>query len=1062
LYSFRVFARFSALTLLALCASWAQVTGDLVVRVADASGGVVSQAAVQVRQSETGATRKVLTDENGSARISLLNLGRYEISVEKGGFEEQKARAQVTSGAAREVRVVLTITRSRQEVTVEDSAVAINTVSPQLQATIESRQVSELPLSGTGVLTLAGATPGVVPVSTRNPFLSQGNYASNGNRGRANHITIDSAVATDVTATGAAGFGTVSEYLVREVTVISNNFNAEFGRNSGSQFQVLTKSGSNEFRGQAWEVFRNDKLNARDYFDRTGKTAPLRDNRWGGYFGGPVIQNRLHFLAHYEQQTIRGAGGTRVATTWRPEQVAAITDPTARATFERFKGPEFTSPTGTRAVTSPLTTDSIAASARLDWNISQRDTLFGRWAMQDRKDRNPGLTFLGGSLPTIGAAGVDRPQTATLNYTRIWSPTLVWNALASFSRNRPAFAPLEDFGGPLVQFQDGTSSLGTIWILPQGRVQNSYQYLNNVTWTRGAHTVKGGYELGRVQANSFFDNNVRGTLTFANFASFASGQPALYTQRFGNSVRGHRVWSQAAFLQDDWRVTPRLTINAGLRLEIAGGVTEVNNINSNLNLDRRQALGQAGEGPLGTIDMGGSAYQPNYNWGPRFGFAWNPRGGRTSVRGGYGIAYDFLYLNPISNIRTSPPYMYQFTQTAFTGDDTFGRLMAGTSAFQQTGQAAIGTFNSPIRNFGAFSPVDQGLRNPQTQQWSLTLEREWLGTVWRASYVGTKSNYLQRTRPLNLLRPDLRVQATSLDDERQLIASGRLAQLNAGLNAPAAGQGLRIDPRFNAVNYLESSANSHYHGLQLWMQRRFHRTLAMTAAYTWGKSIDDVSDALGVLVNDAHTQQNPLNNRDNRAVSAFDVPHRLAVTHVWDLPWFRSSRAAWLKHSLGGWSWNGLFQVQSGQPLNLFSGVRQVTGATAFADPLFLGGGGSQRPNLVGALNLPLQPDPGAGARNPNLILASGLQQPLIGNFGTLGRNVARQNGLTQYDLSLQKEFGIADRLRVQLQAQAYNAFNNTSFSRPGQSLQGPANFGYYQDTDTNTRSLVMVLRLMF
>ena len=1056
------FKRASTGLLLAVAGLMGQVTGDLAVKVADVSGGTVSAAGVAVTQRETGAARKVATDENGLARLALLSLGGYEIRVEKAGFEAVVVRTQISSGSTRELRVTLEVSRARQEVTVEDSAASINTVAPQLQATVESRQLTELPLSGTGMLTLAGATPGVAPVSTRNPFLGQGNYAANGSRGRANNITIDSATATDVTATGAAGFGTISEYMVREVTVISSNFSAEFGRNTGSQFQVLTKSGSNDWHGQAWEVFRNSKLNSRDYFDRTGQTAPLRDNRWGGYFSGPIIRNKLQFLAHYEQQTIRGAGGTRLATTWRPEQVSAITDPAAKGIFERFQGGRFTSPTGTASVISPLTTNSIAGSTRLDWNISQRDTLFGRWAIQDREDRNPGLTFLGGNLPTLGAAGVDRPQTATLNYTRIWSPTLVSNSLASFSRNRPAYAPLESFGGPLVQFQDGTSSLGTIWILPQGRVQNSYQYLNAMTAARGAHTLKAGYEVGRVQANSYFDNNVRGTMTFASFAAFGAGQPALYSQRFGNSVRGHRVWSQAAYLQDDWRVTPRLTLNVGLRLEMAGGVTEVNNINSNLNLNRRASLGLAGEGALGTIDLGGSVYQPNWNWGPRFGLAWNPRGGKTAVRGGYGIAYDFLYLNPISNIRTAPPYMYQFSQTSFTGDNTLAQVIAGTSGFQQTGRAAIGTFDTPIRNFGAFSPVDQGLKNPQTQHWSLTLEREWRGSLWRASYVGTKSNFLQRTRPLNLLRPELRVQATSLDDERALIASGRLTQLNAGLNAGATAQGLRLDPRFNAVNYLESSANSNYHGLQLWMQRRFHRRLALTAAYTWSKSIDDVSDALGVLANDSQNQQNPLNNRDNRALSSFDVPHRVALTHVWDLPWFRASNIAFVKHTLGGWSLNGLLQAQAGNPLNVFSGVRQVTGATGFADPLFLGGGGSQRPDLTGSLQLALRPDPGAGTRNTNLIAGSGLAQPLIGNFGTLGRNVIRQNGLTQYDLSVQKEFAAADRVRIQLQGQAYNLLNNTSFARPGQSLQAPANFGYYQDTDTNTRSIAIVFRVIY
>jgi hypothetical protein len=303
---------FSLLCLLASSA-FAQITGDLEIRVTDKSDAVITGASVTLTNSETGAVRKGTSDSQGAVRFTLLNIGPYEVKVENNGFETVVTRAQVSTGSVRDVRVQLNVKSVATEVVVEESAVSINTVSAQLQTTTNAQAVAELPLGGS-VLALAGTTPGVVPVTTRNPFLGLGSYNSNGGRGRGNNITIDSATATDVSTTGQAGLGTIPEYLIKEVSVISNNFSAEFGRNASSQFQILTKSGTNELHGQAWWLLRNDVLNARDFFATT--RPPLRDNRYGGYLSAPIIKNKLFIIGHYERQYIRGAGGTRSGLTW--------------------------------------------------------------------------------------------------------------------------------------------------------------------------------------------------------------------------------------------------------------------------------------------------------------------------------------------------------------------------------------------------------------------------------------------------------------------------------------------------------------------------------------------------------------------------------------------------------------------------------------------------------------------------------------------------------------------------------------------------------------------------
>ena len=212
----------------------AQITGDLEIKVADKSDATLAGAQVTVTNIETGAVRRGTTEAIGSVRFTLLNIGRYQVKVENNGFETTLTQAEVNTGAVKEVRITLNVKTLNTEVTVEESPVSINTVSGQLQTTTDSKAIAELPLSSGGILGLAGTTPGVVPVTSRNPFLGLGSYNSNGGRGRGNNITIDSATATDVSTTGGAGLGTIPEYLIKEVSVISNNFSAEFGRTSGA------------------------------------------------------------------------------------------------------------------------------------------------------------------------------------------------------------------------------------------------------------------------------------------------------------------------------------------------------------------------------------------------------------------------------------------------------------------------------------------------------------------------------------------------------------------------------------------------------------------------------------------------------------------------------------------------------------------------------------------------------------------------------------------------------------------------------------------------------------
>ncbi len=1060
--SFRYLATL-VLLLASVTGLFAQISGDIEIKAVDPSGASISDAKVTVRNLETGTTRAATTAGDGSVRVALLNVGKYEVKVEAPGFAPFTTPVDVNSGRVSDLRAQLELQTTRQEVVVSEQAELLNTSNAQLQQVATTRDITELPVNTNtaGILTFAATAPGVVPMppNNNNGFLGYGNFSSNGGRTRGGNITVDNATATDVSTTGSVGLGTFPIDAVQEVSFITNNFNAEFGRNSSAQFQIVTKSGGNGFHGRLFEFFRNDKLNARSFFDQTGSADITRNNDWGAVAGGRIIKDRLFWFGTYEEIKIRGAGAAVIASVPTPADVAGITNATSRALFAALGG--VSAPSGTVSNSAVNTTDSRAFSGRLDFNLTQRDNMFVRGGVADATAFAANNAFITSNLVGNGAEVVNRDANITLSETHSFSPRLINNFLASYGRTSPDFTPTSKNIGPFVAFADGnTDGLGPWSGIPQGRTQNTFQYLDTVTYNVGRHTLKAGYELNRIQSNGAFDANVRGTYTFNSFQDFQIGNPLQYQQRFGNSVRGYRVWNNFGFIQDDWRAARNLTLNLGMRLEVSNGATEVNGLLSNLNLGSTAALGGAGTGPLGAIEVVPVSNKQQHNWGPRFGFAWNPNGGKTVIRGGYGIAYDFSFLNPVTNLRFAPPFMYQFATTDFTGANSFANMVAGTSPFIQTGRATVGTFGATLRSFGNFGPVDQGLRNPQVQQFNLTLERNiWNGLLVRAGYVGTKGNYLQRSNPINTLRPGVFTPPNTLAEEAALAANGTIRAVNAGLSAPPTGTTNRIDPRFQAVTLLDSGANSNYHSFQFQAVRRFSKGLSFSAAYTWSKSIDNSSDALGVLLNEGAVAQNPFNNRDNRAVSAFDVPHRFVLSHVYEIPGFKNSNP-FLKQALSGWEFSGIYVAQSGTPVNLSAGSKR-----GVADALLLGtAAGAQRPDLIGPLNLTFSPNPGGGIP-PNKLANSGLAQPLVGHFGTLGRNVRRINGLDNFDWTLGKKFPIRERVHLELQAQAFNVFNHTSFalvSASTRSLSAPQVFGYYDGTQSESRNIQINLRLIW
>jgi hypothetical protein len=1055
----------------------AQITADVTGIVLDQAGASVPNSKVTITSQETGERRVAAVDTQGRFAANQLKIGLYAVQAEAPGFRPVRTETTLRSGETSSVQFKLEVGQVRESVTVSDVVSPLDSSDSQIQLSLDSARVQDLPVARNPIL-FALTVPGVVPVTANNPFLNAGGYNSHGGRGRGNNITVDSITASDISSTGNAGsqLGPLNFSVIKEVKVITNNFNAEYGRNANSQLQFITKSGTNEYHGEAYEYLQNSQLNARDWFDRTGAPAVVRYNEFGGVIGGPVIRNRTHFLASYQGIQLRGAGAARIAQVPTPAMLAQVSDPTSKKILDLYKLPAATSVLSSfgqvQQSANRYTKAPLALSFRVDHQFSANDSITGRYSQYGHEQGSTGNTFVATNLAGYGATTTNRPRQANLAETHLFSATLVNEFRAGFGRSSPIFSSQSPVDGPRIQFTNGqVDRFGQSEIFPQGRTQNTFQYTDTVTWSRGAHNLKFGADVYRYQLNSFFDNLTRGLYTFADWNGFAAGAPTNDSQNFGTSLRGNRVTMHDYFVQDDWKASRNLTLNIGLRTEVSTGTSEVNGLISNLDPGCTDPIGAAGAGPFGCITIGRPSNHTHVSWGPRFGFAWSPGSSRkTVVRGGYGIAYDFLFLNPIVNQRFLPPYVTSSTLSGaarFSGGNTFANLISGTATAQQQASGQVGRLSATALNFGNFNPaIDPNLRPPMVQQWSFGLQRELArDLVVKATYVGSKGDHLQESRPVNLIVDPRLVPAASVADETARLAS--FQAVNSGQNGGLNSRSNRLDPRFNNVTVLESSAASNYHAIELLALKSFARSYFLQAGYTYGKSIDNGSDALGVLINDNPLAQDPRNMRAERAPSQFDQRQRLVVTHTWEPNWGAGISKAWLRRLARGWGFSGISSFRSGFPLTFDgAGRRGIT-------PLSLTGSGTGqpvRPNAAGPVAFDPQPAGSPGAPSglttdiqPISAYAAslGLTQPLLGNFGTLGRNTNRLAGERNFDWNIYKNTAITERVKLQLRCEMYNVFNGHAFQDVNRNITSPA-FGQYTTVSTNARSMQLGARIVF
>ena len=1043
----KAWVAFVALFLLPVFSFAQYTTGSLQGSVLDDSGAVVKGAHIALRNLGTNQVREFVTGEDGLYLFAALPPGAYELTAESAGFAKIVTKLSASSNTRVTENLHLKVASTGESIVVDSGAVAaFHTSDPQLDTTRVAEEVDGLPIQGRTVTSLVALEPGVQPMYTagRGALVKvagaqTGLFTANGGRPESSNIEIDLIDVNDWEYGGIAVGSEPAPDFVEEFKVITSNAAAEYGIKSGGEAIFITKSGTNNWHGDAYNFLQNDAFNARDYFDTTGKATRVDRNNYGFATGGALLRDKTFLFGGWEQLKQLGGGFTTVADVPSTEAINDVTSSTIKGLISKYL------PTATGSTSNPLIgtvnqqfsapVHSYQFLVRGDQRISAKQQLALRYF---HANGTQVLTFP--SFNTLEGYDSDlKNQSRNVNITDTYAISDATTNQLRIGYDRSVAMLYSENGLVSPRFSiSGVVGFGALPYFPQGRNFNVYQVNDVVSHIAGKHILKAGFDLRKVQDGSVNYTSRSGNYTFASITDFINGSLSSWSQVFGPSARLFNTALISGFAQDDWKISPDLTINLGLRWEYQGAISSNHDNLSILDPSLTTAIGSAGTGALGAFNLSNPVVHGNpANFAPRVGFAWNPNSGNLSVRGGYGLYWDSFTFRALAGAINNPPEAYTASLTSFTGANTFDNLLAGTATIQTEYDALVGSYSSAL-NFGSATTANRNQRNPYTQQYNLNLEYKLASsTVFGLGYVGTKSTHLPIIVPINSVATSFTPASSTTDQSDRF---SQFYSIYAAESGSTAAQSNRLDGRFNQVNKYTDVAASNYNSLQAVLRHSLRYGLNLQASYTWAKSIDNSSSNNPTQDSyDNGFQQNAKSLKSERAVSNFDVPHRVVVTSVWNLPFFRERHDLVSRLVLKDWSWQTVTTFQTGIPATILAGPvsGQVNGVTKSIADVNLDG------NLIPNGDDNTRANYNIGGKGFKLNDTASIEaqtlysEPLLGNNGTAGRDTIRLPHIFDADWSAQKQWKFFDRgvrgsgpWALQFRTEAYNIFNN-SYLRP-------------------------------
>ncbi len=1057
----------------------------------DSSGAAMPGVTVTLKNIDTGLSVNAQTDSDGNFQFTNVRIGNYRVSAEKQGFSTAVAeRVNVTVNARQRVDLTMQPGAVTESVVITDAAQLLETDSSGRGQLVQREQIVNLPLNGRSSANLALLTPGVRE-SNQNAATGSGREASfnvNGLRNTFNNFLLDG---VDNNAYGTSNQSFSSQVVqsspdaVAEFNVQTNTYSAEFGRSGGAVINASFRSGTNQFHGNLWEYHRNSALNATGFFKPAGGVKPpLVRNQFGFTFGGPIIRDRTFFFLDYEgfREIQKNLVFSTLPTMAQRNGIlsVAVRDPFTNTTYAAGTPVPMTA--FARKVLNELPAPNVPGvtannyselvlnrgyndkfNIKLDHKLNDKLNVFTR--VSHRKANN----FEGPNIP--GPSGSNQNGIINiLNQQLVGGATYVFaNASAlefrlGISRIEAGKKPpltggpsMRDLygitglpddstvtGGLTTQTINGISQLGRQATNPQFQNPFNVNPRVNYSFTLGRHSLKTGYEYLAVNTDVQDTNPLMGLDTYAgqfsrpasgaasnnlyNLADFMFGARSQY--EFANLlVVNMRRRLHYAYLQDDFKLSQRLTLNLGVRYEFATPYYEAQNRLSNYDPATNSII-QAKDGSL--YDR--ALVDPDYNnFAPRIGFAYNLLD-KTVLRGGYGIGY--VHFNRIGSADLLATNFPQITRANVTqqAPSASNPRCVGTAftanCFRPTQDGyPTGLPNNVVLHI----PRDQ--RTAYIQNWQLSVQRE-LGSnmLLDVAYVGNHAVKLILLADLNQARPNRPGENLSLDARRPI-------------------------PGFRSISAVLPAAFSNYHALQVKFERRFSKGLYILNSFTWSKAIDNVSQVLEEPGGNTGTPQNLFDLAADRGVSPYDQPFNNTTSFVWELP-FGKGRAFWsempyvLDAFVGGWTVTGINTMTSGQAVNFRYGPSPVTANL----PSFIGGV-ALRPNLIGNPILPKDERTIDRYFNTAALQLPSVNQP----FGNAGRNIARGDSFYQFDFGLQKNFAlpfINEGSKLEFRTEFFNLFNKTNFGAPNSTFATAA-FGQVRGT-TPARQIQFALKLSF